>query len=187
MSDWLKSFFPEHVNLLGQRLEPLSLGHCMVLERLRNPLFIGGNANVDHLFEAVYVCCQPASDSWNSFFDVDFPKKILTWRKKIGRHDFARSMKVFLDYKNDSTIFPEMGGGDEPEKRKLGSPFLLQIKIMLQSKLGYSESAALNKPIGASVWEVMALSELEGHSKILNEIELDIAKIHRELIEKGDS
>ncbi len=159
----------------------------MILERLSNPLFIGGDATIDHLFEAAYVCCQDSTESWDSFFAPDFPEKILAWRKKIGRHDFRKSMTVFLNYKNDSTIFPEGGGGDEVEKRKLGTPFLLQIKIMLQSKLGYSERNALNKPVGAAMWEVLGLSEMEGHSKILNDIELDIARIHRELVTKGDS
>ncbi len=183
---WLESNFPEPINLLGQRLESLTLGHCMILERLKNPFFVSGTATVDHLFECVYVCCQPCKDSWNSFFDEKFPEKIKVWRKKIGKHDFEKSMKVFEEYKEKSTLFPDVGGGVDDVKRKLGTPYLLQLKLSLQSKLFYSEEEALNKPISVAVWEVIGLLEMQGEAKILNDTEREILNIHKEMLEKEE-
>lgn len=188
VSNYLLAELPEPINLLGQRLQPLSIGHCMILERLQNPLFIGGHATEDHLFEAVFVCCQTFSESWESFFKVGFQKQILNWRKKIGQHNFVNAMSVFEDYKKQGTLVPETGGGDDNAKRRVpGAPFLLQLKIALQNRLNYSEQEALNKPFGSAVWEVVALAEMNGETKILNEIELEIAAVHHELIAKGES
>lgn len=187
VNDYLLASLPEQINLLGQRLLPLSIGHCMILERLQNPLFTGGNATEDHLFEAAFICCQTYSESWEAIFKTGFQKQILTWRKKIGSHDFVNAMKVFEEYRKQGMEVPETSGGDDNSKRRTpGAPFLLQLKIALQSRLNYSEQEVLNKPFGAAVWEIVALAEINGEVKILNEIELEIAAAHHEMILKGD-
>ena len=184
MQKYSAAILPERVLLLGQRLQPLSIGHCLVLERMGNPFFVGGKVEVEHLYEAVYICCQTMNEAWASFFDDNFAKKILKWHRMTKLVNFQHSCEVFTEYKESAMRFPPVtSNGDEP-KRELGTPYLLQLKLVLQSKLNYPEAEALSKPIGAAIWEVYGLAEMRGDCRVMNAIEEEIADAHRELIEK---
>ncbi len=182
--EWLKAVLPEPINLLGQRLNPLSLGHVILLNRLGNGFFVEDAEPVlEDLFEAVFICCQNFQEGWDSLADPKLNERIQKWQEQLGAFDHISSAEIFEQYKADGSIKPDFNDTGEGG-RVPGSPFLLRIKLILQSKLGYREQEALDKPYGSALWEVFGLSELNGDCKITNAEEAEMLEEHKRINEE---
>jgi len=180
MSRWLEAILPEPINLLGQRLNPFSLGHCILLNRLDNPFYVGGNTDLQDVLQGVFICSQTFDEAWTALADKNLDERIIKWQAQLGRIDIQEVTSVFSDYLKNGSFSPDLS--DESEsKRQPGTPFLLRLKLILQSKLGYTEKEALEKPFGAVLHEVLGLAELRGDVKVMNADELEMHEEHKKL------
>lgn len=172
---WVETVIPDDYVIMGRRLNPFSIGHAIILNRL-------GNAFVDNdkvpgftdLIEAVFVCSHDHADVRAALKSRWLHLKMWFWRRKAGKFHIGKAMDAFVGYMHSHSVVPDIKSTSDASSRVPGGPFLLRIKILLQSELGYSESEALSKPVGQAIWEVCALSEMKSERmQILNDDEME--------------
>lgn len=170
-ADHLSSILPEQFTVLGQRLEPFTLGHAMLLDRLEcNPI----RTPVD-LITAVIVCASPWAAFEPTLRDNWFQIKMRVWswrlrcRWKKDPVAFQKSAKLFRDYLADAINGPDIL--QEPSRKggKLGAPWLHHLKVALQSKLGYTRNQALDLPVNEALWDYFTFAEIEGSGQLVTD------------------
>jgi len=180
-ADHVAAILPEPFTVLGQKLKPLTLGHCFWLERLDcNPV-----KNILDLVSAVVVCC----DDWQNFEPATqkllFKIKMRVWQWRLSRlwkkndNAFKHSVKVFGDYISENTKAPELFDGKN-KNNSIGAPWLYHLKVALQSKLGYSRSEVLSLPMVEALWDYYTFGEMEGGIDLVGDHDREMAKIAKE-------
>ena len=81
---------PQAPLVLGVQLVPYTLGHAIVLQRLRSPYVLGGHITPNDLVEAVVVCSQPPLESIKSIKSVWRDLALWLWGKRIARLDLLK-------------------------------------------------------------------------------------------------
>ena len=76
---------PEAPIVLGVRLVPYTVGHAIVLQRLRSPYVLGGEITPSDLAEAVLVCSQSPLESIRSIKSIWRDLILWLWGKRIER------------------------------------------------------------------------------------------------------
>lgn len=169
---FLRAALPESRVLLNQRLLPYSVGHEILLRRLRSP-FVASTTILREemagkLFTAVFVCCQDYDTAAAGLNDPNLPQTFAAWRRRCGNFDALELSKVFVQYIADGRSCPEFRS-TRPPSSSGGAPFLLMLLNVLQGKLGFSRSEALNCPLGEARWRYCAYYESEGALRIQND------------------
>jgi hypothetical protein len=185
-ADYLQSVIPEPVVLLGQRLEPFSLGHAKILLRFENVYAAGihpwtagrePEPNLEHLLFGIFVCCQPYHQALNALRNgLDAPQSALaricrrkprtmsyadvvqSWANTAGTFDLAEKSREFWKYIRAGSVFPRLNPGNS-EARMPGAPFIQRVELELIVSFGYSEDRALNAPWGKAVQDYFAFWE----------------------------
>lgn len=163
---FLQAALPEARILLHQRLLPYSIGHEMILRRIRNPLRCNGDMTVGSLFTAVFVCSNDYDGAWAGLNAPNIPDTFEKWKRICGPFDVPKLIKSFLAYVHDGMSCPELG--QKKRGATPGAPFVLMLLNVLQGKLGFSRTDALNCPFGLARWHYCAYYEAEGSVKIRN-------------------
>ena len=194
-SEYLAAAYPEPVTLLGQKLEKFSLGHFKLLTKLESPFLLGGSPQLFDLLLGVLVCSQPAAAAEHTvYFGLTVPRWhrlsnrtyrlaeiIEAWRKSIGAFDWEAKAVEFVRYLRAGSNCPKM---HEPEAsaRRPGAPFVERVQIILQGRLGYTISEALNCPWGEALHHYFAFWEMEGAVKLFNPDDEEHMRAVRELM-----
>ena len=164
-----QTIFPAATRVGPFRLQPLTLGHELLLQRIESPLAIGNEdaaqASVGAVALAFLVCASPwrhsarALGSWR-------------WRWRLRWHGSRIAMEVetwclaFLGYRNACWSGPELTEVDGDDGDDAGSPRLALIKVGAQDSLRLTEDQVLDRPIGLLLWEMAAASERRGKCKV---------------------
>lgn len=179
---------PEPVTCLGVRLKPLTLGHVILLNRFECAFATGEQPGFSDLILGLVICSRDYHSALK-FLNSRRAKLLLkwwgfkTWLAVKAGHNLAMSLIQFRRYYQSSDKLPEFEI-EEKDGKAVSMPFVLSVKLALQSKLGHSESEALNKPWGMALHEYMAERTLRGELRILSEAE---AQEIRELKAKADA
>lgn len=164
--DFYLSALPDPVVLLGQRLNPLSIGHLMLLRRFECAFITPGKIpTLDDLAFGVFICSQTFEECLAALNDDDLPKKLTRWGKLVAKFNFADKSAGFVAYLEAGSRGPRLGAC-ESAGRLPGAPFLQRVRMILQGKLNYSLSEAMNCPWGLALWEYFAFFEMEGAVKL---------------------
>jgi len=161
----LAGLTPEPFTILGVRLRPLSLGHLIWLERLG----LDDVESMGHLALAVLVCSHKYEDIPAALDDRWLNFKMMLWRTWHRKADEAKTVALFADYIATHTVRPKVSVKEGQGGGEGGAPFLLHVKIVLQSKLNYTPSEAMNCPFNQAALEYYAFAELEGGLTISDE------------------
>ena len=179
-ADHVAAILPEPFIVLGQKLKPLTLGHCFWLERLEcNPV-----KNILDLITAVVVCCDDRDKFEQATKKPLFTLRMRFWQWRLSRlwlkdkNAFNVSVKVFTEYINENTTPPETF--DSKGSKSIGAPWLYHLKVALQSKLGYSRHEVLSLSMVEALWDYYTFAELEGGIDIVGENDRDLARIAKE-------
>ncbi len=157
---------PEPVVLLGQRLNPLSIGHLTLLQRFECAFVTPDKkATLDDLAFAVFICAQTWEEGTASLLDDDLPKKLRQWGKFVAKFRFEEKAGAFQDYLVAGSRGPRLGPCED-SGRLPGAPFLQRVRMILHGKLNYSLSESMNCPWGLALWEYFAFFEMEGAVKL---------------------
>lgn len=193
-ADYLAQCLPEPVVILGQRLEPLSLGHVKLLRRIGNAyteclhpfLRPVGNPTLQDLAFAIFICAQPYAEAlcsiengvkrpgWRGFIKSHWTvlEFITHWLLRVKAldpsFDFPANSAAFMDYLKANSTFPDMHDPSDDDSRAPGAPFIQRVQIILQGRMGASRAEALNTPWGEAVHDYFAYWELEGCAKIMS-------------------
>ncbi len=191
--------WPAPTRILGLRLRAYSLGHELLLTRLRNPLAqekaevrgqrseISGLSSFAsslaieyrHLLQAVLVCHHSFEGYERFTQDWLAGLKVRVWTWRMRRTGLARGPGLdlagieFLNYRRAGSTWAP---GDPPEGqrgRPPGSPFLLRLHSFLMSELRLSELEAWNYPLGLAQWRWCAFWESQGAFEVWNEDEVE--------------
>lgn len=167
-NEFLEAILPEPRVLLHQRLEPYSVGHELILRRLRSPFLCEepyDRATLQaKLFTAVYICCRDFDGALATLraperMESDFKR----WRKLCGRFDPEPIVLAFLEYLKSGRAGPKFAQvAGRPGGAKPGAPFLLLLLQVLMGRLGFSRTEALNCPFGLARWHYLAFHEGRG-------------------------
>lgn len=193
LDDYLKAALPDRWIILGQQLEPFSLGHVMILARLGNSFVTGEPPQAADLIQAVFICCHRYEEALTELQRADLPELLRKWGEAIGDFDVPTKIEEFKGYIAAGSTWPELNDPPEDKKqgREPGSPFLQRVKLTLLSKLNHSLSEALNKPYGEAIHDYFAFAEMQGSAEITTakektDIEETLAE-HQEILKQMEA
>jgi len=177
----------------GVRLMPLSLGHIILLEQIKNPA-VCDDIKLDtygdqatHLFIALVICgmkYEQALETLNDSAKLDQTAKEFVANLKLvmekNKHwnliyEFNK-FKEYLAYFLDS--MPEYESASEQDDGKpSGNDWRTNIFIIFK-KMGYVQDEILNMNMRRMFLEWAAFAETEGQIKILSKFEANQKRIH---------
>jgi len=167
IADYLAAAYPEPVTLLGQRLQPFSLGHMELLARFRNGYVTSGNSpTLDDLAFGVFVCCQSWREAQTALLDVTLHKKLKAWGNRLPQFSFEEKSEAFVRYlvagsTQPHTLATEPGGEDT------GVSLLQAVRLVLMGELGCSREEAMDYPWGLARWDYYAWHAQQGHLRLV--------------------
>lgn len=179
---YLRLALPEPTIILGQELQPLSVGHLLYLDKLDLLPAI----EPDQLVLAILVCTRETADIIPTLQDPWLGWKIRLWlfmHSPIRSIDWAAKVVAFADYINSGTEAPSAISLHDSGKNSLadsGTPFLQHLKATLQGKLNYTPSEALDCSYVQAMWDYYSHHEGEGNVMVCDR------EHRREMRERAD-
>jgi len=181
---YLKAALPDRHTVLGVPLQPFSIGHQLLLERLRSPFAFVEPAAPEDLFIALLVCSQSHAEAAETLNSPELPSivsgftkailraatKPLHWWQRRKPVDLAAKLAAFEAYLAAARAIPEFEWNSDPttELVTLGSHPLHVLKITLMSKLHFTEEQALNCPYALAHWNHATLNEVNGRLSLID-------------------
>jgi hypothetical protein len=163
--------WPDRIRVLGRWMEPLSVGHILLLTRLGHPL-VGGPQPFDAVAigTAVALCSLPATRAFGHVRTWAFRLRViyLSLRAAWNRRAAVQLTRYMV------------AGSRRPRTRKTGSggassvPFWLVVLTTLQRDHGMTEAEALDYPAAAAVWICIPGWEANGALQLVSETELQV-------------
>lgn len=183
--DYLAAALPEPFTILGQRLTPFSLGHLLLLRRFDNAFVVpGGSPSLDDLAFAVFVCADSYEVAVREMAAPDVLARVEEWGRNLGPFVLDEKVEEFNRYLIAGSQGPE-ANEDGQTHRQPGAPFIHRVRMVLQGRLNYSFSDAMNCPWGLALWDYFGFWEMEGAVKLFSEEDAEriaMAKALRETI-----
>ena len=180
--DYLQAFYPERFTILGQRLQPFSLGHLMLLRQMGNGFVCPDcKPSIPDLTSGIFVCSQSYSQAQRGLESRLLRFRMFVWGARVRRANFVEKMLAFTDYLEAGSTFPDMPDASE-RARIPGSPLIQRVRLTLQGELGLTQSEAMDYPWGAALHEYFALLEMKNRTSITNDEERETMKEHEEMV-----
>lgn len=183
-----KAAFPEPYTILGQRLKPFSLGHYILLRRLKSP-FVSDKqeeSSVGDLIVGVIVCSRNYSGASEIICDFD---KMEVEAQRVGelnsksgvaenQNEAIARIILFNKYVVDGSAMPGYFLDNEGDyDRKLNQHWSQSVLLSLISNCGYTRDEALNCPLSQAFFDHLAFMETEGSIKLMSEEELEEVRL----------
>ena len=169
-----EALFPDTIRCLGRALQPLSVGHILLLARLEHPLVLGrGLYDVASLALGVAVCSMPY-DRVVASRDTWWFRCWLHWLGVKAARDL-RARSVFTQYLIQGATGPKSCvrdlSGNTPSA---GTPFWCSVLVTMQGDLGMSLSQALSVPAARALWLCSGVWEGKGAIQVATDAEMEI-------------
>nr|DAF31955.1 MAG TPA: hypothetical protein [Caudoviricetes sp.] len=169
----MESFYEAFINcehrVLGKKLLPLSLRHCLYLEAIGSPYMDVINGLETQVYrrdlELAVLICSSNSDILGKLSRANF---VQNWHMKL--HPFKRNATRFLSYLGDYVSIPEIWDNGESGVN-LNTPWILSRAAMLLAKTSMSRDEIWTMPIGELLWYCAALGEQDGVIQIQSDDE----------------
>jgi hypothetical protein len=179
-----RAALPAPTEVLGMALQDYSIGHEVYLQREApeiqslTPKDQSPEAR-EALVTAVLICCQSWEDNRGMARDWLLGLKLAIWRRRLRRMVKRQGSKFWQEQLERFQAYREAGSLEfplseiirsrsGPEPRPPGSPFLLRLHQFLVLKLGLSQAAAWDYPLGLAKMEWASYWEEEGGLQIYN-------------------
>jgi len=175
--EYLTAAIPEAVQVFGVLLRPFSLGHHLILSRFESPVISGGEAGIDDVLFAVWVCGHRYEDAIESFASGRIWRELKRWKRVMRRRQwwglrpltlaqFMKSSQLFSEYVAAACKSPNLHSGDKGAS--VGSPTMQVLRVTLQRELHLSDTEVLNRPLSQCWWDMATLVELNGKGKVID-------------------
>jgi hypothetical protein len=172
---YAEACYPPRWRICGVLLQPFSLGHALLLDRVGSPLLWGevARAIVADLIQGLWICSQAYPDAAANLLRPMSRR----WRLALwwiawtfrNRHMLALTkLAMFREYVNEAMRRPPVERDGEMSKPS-STPGILCIKRALMIDYGYSAEEALSLPYGQAQWEYYGYLEREGAVTFLDE------------------
>ena len=169
-SNWLSQLLPDPREVCGIKLNPLSIGHLIWLDRLD----VFPPTEREEVLTCSLICSREVEDIEETLADPWLSLKIELWLFKYKGFKeivWLDEAVKFCDYYEEGTQSPPVMKEEKAESiNDSATPFLQHLKTTLQSALGYSSSAALNAPYNRAIWDYYVHHENEGALRVIDRV-----------------
>lgn len=173
---------PKRRRILGQVLEPFTIGHAHLLAARGNPFcpITGVPAAQDlcSLIDAVFICAHDYAGAKRALRSPWLNWKLKKWGERCRGFDFLIERELFRRHLADVTTPPEVWSS---AGRELGSPTLVLLWQHLRWTRDLSEAETMDYPFGKALWDYLAFHETRGNLQICNATEREMMERMRSL------
>lgn len=194
---------PEQQQILGLPLKPLSLGHLILLHRLKSCFVCEGNPGYEDLAIGALICSLSYEDGLQAINDPDTPKFLKLLAEKItGIRDLSvrlgfrkprvidikANIEAFSNYIREGSSIPYYSytPGDFKE---IDCPSVQIVKVTLMRDMKFSESEILNRSWAMCLWDFVTLRALKGEVQMVERDDVknaqDVANKLADLVKQG--
>lgn len=163
--------------VLGLRLQPLAVGHALLLHRLGSPFLSGGVVDLPALMEAVLVCSLPVDGAMDALGSRRRRWMTRMWLWKIRRTDVNREREVFTEWLSGQ--FGRVECWSKSDGKTPVMPGIERLVASICGDLGQSVEQALALPLLAASRLMLAHAEAHGRVEPVSEVELDLIEYAR--------
>ena len=180
---------PEQRQILGLPLRPLSLGHLILLHRVKSAFVCEGTVNYNELAIAALICSLTYDDGLACLKDpgtAEFLKLlgeritgIREWSVRLGLRkarviDLPANVAAFSAYLKEGSSIPHYSytPGDF---KSVDCPQVQIIKISLMRDLHISESDLMDRSWAMCLWDYVTLRAMNGEVSMVPKEESDNA------------
>ena len=192
-SEYLGAVIPEAVRVFGILLRPFSIGHQVILSRFNSPIVTGGEAGIEDLLFAVYVCgntyegCLESIATGRIFADLKRWRRVMRRRQWYGLRPltlprFMLASQLFREYIDAANTLPNLF--TDGKGQSIGSPPIQVLRVTLMRELHLSDTEVMNRPLSLCWYDYSTIVELEGKGKIIERAEYQAAEAKADEFER---
>lgn len=171
---------PEQRQILGLPLRPLSLGHLILLHRVKSAFVCEGTVNYNELAIAALICSLTYNDGLACLKDpgtADFLKLlgeritgIREWRVRLGICkprviDLPANTVAFYDYLKDGNSTPYYSFKSD-DFNPVCLPSIQIVKVSLMRDMHFTEEQIFDRSWAMCLWDYFTLKAVKGEVSI---------------------
>lgn len=202
--DFYAAAIPEQRFVLGLALKPLSVGHIILLHRIKSA-FVCGDTFPDYedLVCSALVCSLSYEDALEVIEDPDTPKVLKRWADKLTGNrewlvrfgfklprviDLKAHCEVMANYIAEQSKLPHYSyaPGDFKEQ---SCPSVQLVKVTLMRDMKFTDSEILNRSWILCLWDYITLKALKGEVRMVDKEKIDdaleVAERLAQLVKEG--
>ncbi len=180
--DFYSVAIPEPTTIMGLRLRPLSLGHVILLHRVRSSFVCEQEEPTLHdLALSVLICSLPFKDGCELFNSQDLPKFFTRWHDKLTGNswlvklglrkakpfDYTTKAIAFADYIRRGSSLPNYSF-DPSDFQSMACPSVQLVKVALMRHLGIPESELMDRSWSLCLWDYVTIRAMDGQVKMVD-------------------
>lgn len=164
---YAEAVYPDRAEVLGLRLEPPSIGHWLLLWRVKSPLVLGGGGmmRAGSLALALYILSRPcgAAAAGLQTRRARLRMKLWGWQFRFLCRDLDRikAQAEMVRWLERSWQRPEFWESEKKGKT-LTADILQSTKCRLMQCFGISRAEALAMPLREALWDLACHAEDQG-------------------------
>mgnify|MGYP001605524580 CR=1 FL=1 len=184
--DYYADAIPEPTTILGVRLRPLSLGHVLLLHRVRSSFVTPDEPLTIHdLALSVLICSLSHRDGLSIFDHKHLDRLFARWHWKLTRPrwivvgkrrtvDYVAKSAEFAEYIKRHSDIPRYSY-NPADFRDSGGPGVQIVKCTLMRDLHIPEAELMDRPWKLCLWDFVTLKVLAGHIRFVDDVALENA------------
>lgn len=160
--DYAQRCIPDRWRVLGRPLLPFSVGHNLLLERVKSPFAISGKLTLQDLILAVWICERPFEQGAGGLLNGDcFSLRWFTWNASLWsamqKNLLQTHAEAFSEYIQAGIKKPKVWTDKAAEQTY--APTVLIIARDLCNHYGYSWEYVMNMPMARAIIERYGILE----------------------------
>lgn len=203
-ADYYTARLPEPTTILGLKLRPFSLGHLLLLHRIRS-YFVGEDEKLTYedLALSVLICSQPYAAAVAAFDDPDLPVFMDKWQARLtGRGLLTalglRKLRVIPLHASAAAFVEYMAAGyckltyaPKSEGEPIPLPLVQLVSVtLLQEFGGLTDEALMDRPWGRCMEDYVTIHAIKGSvtlydGNVLAEAHDAAKAYHEKLVREG--
>lgn len=189
--DFYQCAIPEQRQILGLPLRPLSMGHIILLNRIKSAFIVEGQPQTyEEVAIAALICSLPYQDGIKAITDPNAPKffdylgkritGIGTWPVRLGLRrprviDLPAVCRAFGDYIKDHTRIPYYSFTDG-DFADIAAPAVQLVKVALMRDMHFTEAELMDRSWQLCLWDHVTLKAMRGEVRMMEEEQVNAAK-----------
>lgn len=184
---YCRAALPDPVTIIGLRLRPFCIGHAVLLQRLSNPFWVSGQADVDDLVMAAMICSGTYEDGLAKItkgpgFITQCHLAGVRALLRVSPQRFNIRVGLMASYVRDATSAgPDVweDAAEDPRRSAGMQPLVSSYMALMRS--GLSSTEAMNLPLGQALWLVVADACTHGRARVVSDNDRKMAEMAAKL------
>lgn len=161
LADILKATASQAPTVLGLRMDAFTVGHAILLHRMRSPFIVGGHVDAKSLIEAAVICSQSAEESVKTMASAFRWIPLWLMRSRVKKANLlveCEKLKSWIEAQSDCPEILQKPGS------KLKSPTMPWPERILVGLvgIGFSEASVMQMPVLDAERFYLTNAELRG-------------------------